>query len=274
VPGKALTMTNIRVLIVDDEPLARENISLRLEDVADFEVIGECGNGRDAVASVIAKKPDLLFLDIQMPDLDGFDVLESIPVEIMPVVVFVTAYDRYALNAFRVHALDYLLKPFDDERFEETLQYARETVREYRETFKRREETYQLADQIVPATEERGLSEGGARYWDRLVIKMRGRVFFLKTSNIAWVEAQGDYACLHSGEKTYLLRKTMNEMEARLNPDHFARVNRSAIVNLDRIHELKPVSRGEFMINLDNGRELKLTRSYREKLEAMLGDRL
>jgi two-component system, LytTR family, response regulator len=268
-------MEPIRTLIVDDEPLARENLRIRLRDVPDFEVVGECGNGRDAITAIAEQKPDLLFLDIRMPDMDGFAVLERIEPEVQPVVVFVTAYDRYALEAFRVHALDYLLKPFDEERFAETLQTCRQRVAEVH-----------LQDREIPAggaAEPATPAEGAlpapdpARanpYLERLVIKSRGRVFFMRIDALDWIEACGDYVSLHAGEKSWLLRRTMNEMEARLDPRAFARVNRSAIVRLDRVQELVPAARGEHHVRLPGGRELKLTRLYREKLERLLGDRL
>jgi len=272
-PGPEPPAQPIRTLIVDDEPLARENLRIRLRDFPDFEVIGECGTGREAVGAVTAQRPDLMFLDIRMPDMDGFAVLERLEPEVTPVVVFVTAYDRFALEAFRVHALDYLLKPFDEERFTEALQACRQRVAEVR----------RLARE--PAAGGERVDAGGAElprhaeartnpYLDRLVIKSRGRVFFLKISQLDWVEAYGDYVCLHSGENTWLLRRTMHEMEEGLDPRAFARISRSAIVNLDRVRELLPADRGEHLVRLDSGRELKLTRTYREKLEALLGDRL
>jgi two-component system LytT family response regulator len=266
-------MKPIRTLIVDDEPLARENLRIRLRDLPDFDIVGECGNGGDALAQLSRLEPELLFIDIQMPDLDGFEVIEQVPAEVMPVIVFVTAYDRYALDAFRVHALDYLLKPFDDDRFAETLRLARERIALVRQAAAGPgEPLYQLAG--TPGGGRVSGSGEPARGLDRLVIKARGRVFFLKVAAIDWVEANGDYACLHAGNRSYLLRRTMQEMEARLGALGFVRVSRGAIVNLDRIRELRPAARGEFLIRLECGQEVKLTRGYRERLEEMLGDRL
>jgi two-component system, LytTR family, response regulator len=268
-------MDTIRAIIVDDEPLARENLTIRLQANDEFIIVGECANGQEAIDMIQAEKPDLVFLDIQMPDRNGFDVLEEIDPDIMPVVVFVTAYDRYALDAFRVHALDYLLKPFDDDRFAETLQYARETVAEIRKNQSEADSvTAPIAQDQPGELAGRDGRQDGGKYWDRLIIKMRGRVFFLKTDNVEWIEAHGDYARLYSGSKNYLIRKTMNEMEQRLDPSCFARISRSSIIHLDRVVELKPISRGEFMIRLLSGSEMKLTRTYREKLEKLLGDRL
>jgi two-component system LytT family response regulator len=254
-------MDPIRTLIVDDEPLARENLRLRLRGVTDFEIVGERRNGREAVAAVTALRPELIFLDIRMPDMDGFAVLERIPADAMPAIVFVTAYDRFAIEAFRVHALDYLLKPFDEERFAETLEICRRRIAELRRP--------------VDGEPRFLLSEGGeGAHVDRLVVKCRGRVFFIRVQDLDWIQAYADYVRLHAGEQSYLIRRTMNEMEARLDPRSFARISRSAIVNLDRVRELQPLSRGEHRVRLSGGQELKLTRSYRPKLESLLGDRL
>ncbi len=264
-------METIRTLIVDDEPPARENLRIRLRGVPDFEIVGECGNGRDAIAAIGEQRPDLLFLDIRMPDMDGFEVLERVEPEVQPVVVFVTAYDRYALEAFRVHALDYLLKPFDEERFAETLESCRQRVAERRRAGPPDTAgAVEPADGVLPAPDPAHPD----RYLDRLVIKSRGRVFFLRIGTLDWIEACGDYVSLHVGDKSWLLRRTMNEMETRLDPREFVRVSRSAIVRLDGVAELVPVARGEHLVRLAGGRELKLTRLYREKLERLLGDRL
>jgi two-component system, LytTR family, response regulator len=266
-------MDPIRTLIVDDEPLARRNLLIRLREIPDFEIVGECATGNEAVAAVNERRPDLVFLDIRMPDMDGFAVLERIDPEILPVVVFVTAYDRFALEAFRVHALDYLLKPFEDDRFVETLEACRQRVSEMR----------RLAAETPGrdrTSEPAGASLSGQQttkanpYLDRLVIKGGGRVFFMRIASVDWVEAYGNYVSVHSGEKTWLLRRTMHEMEEGLDPRVFCRISRSAIVNLDRIKELEPAARGEHLVRLVSGRELKLTRGYRQKLEALLGDRL
>jgi two-component system, LytTR family, response regulator len=266
-------MDPIRTLIVDDEPLARRNLLLRLGEKPDFEIVGECATGAEALAAVRELRPEVVFLDIRMPDMDGFRVLEQVDPEILPVVIFVTAYDQFALEAFRVHALDYLLKPFEEERFAETLDACRHRVAEMR----------RLAAEITggePSSEPVGASLAGHNavranpYLDRLVIKSGGRVFFLRIASVDWVEAYGNYVSVHSGEKTWLLRRTMHEMEEGLDPSLFCRISRTAIVNLDRVKELEPASRGELVVRLLTGRELKLTRGYRRKLEELLGDRL
>ena len=269
-------MDAIRTLIVDDEPLARENLRIRLRDVPDFEVVGECATGQGAVDAIGAHAPDLVFLDIRMPDMDGFAVLERIEPESQPVVVFVTAYDRYALEAFRVHALDYLLKPFDEDRFAETLESCRQRVTEVRRLAREAAAGAPATGAGPPAEGELPPPGPAGRnpYLDRLVIKSRGRVFFLRIDSLDWIEACGDYVNLHVAEKSWLLRRTMNEMEVRLDPGAFARINRSAIVRLDRVQELLPATHGEHVVRLVSGRELKLTRLYREKLERLLGDRL
>jgi len=264
----------IRVLIVDDEPLARENLRIRLGERADFRIVGECANGQEAVATITTSEPELLFIDIQMPDLNGFEVIERIAPEILPVIVFVTAYDRYALEAFRVHALDYLLKPFDDDRFAECLALASQRVHEARKTVPPEQPLFTLA---TGPSADRAVSSGTTAlspYLGRLVIKTRGRVLFLKTDTIDWIEANGDYSRLHAGGKSYLLRKSMTLLAERLDSDCFARVSRSTIINLDRVRELEPCPRGEFLIRLYDGQELKLTRTYRQHLESLLGDKL
>jgi two-component system LytT family response regulator len=262
-------MEAIRTLIVDDEPLARENLRIRLRDRAEFSVVGECASGQEAIEAIAGLKPDLVFLDIQMPGLSGFDVAERIPDEVHPVVIFVTAYDQYALDAFRVHALDYILKPIEQERFEDALAACRERVAEVRRATAAGETLYHWAAGDVAAGDRER-----EPHLDRLVIKARGRVFFLKAERLDWIEADGDYTRLHVAGKSYLVRKTMNELEARLDPSVFVRVSRSAIVHLDRVEELEPETRGEYLIRLTGGVEVKLTRNYRDRLESLLGDRL
>ncbi len=303
-------MNPIRTLIVDDESLARENLRLRLRDFEDFVIVGECATGGEAIGAITAMRPDLVFLDIRMPDLDGFSVIERLEPGILPAVVFITAYDRYAVEAFRVHALDYLLKPIEEERFAEALQTCRQRVAEVRRLRESGggcgarsadggvgagEPAFDLSEAAVvgggpggsgvrpasAANTGRGgdnPDSGGAGpadpFCNRLVIKNGGRVFFLRIDSVEWVEAYGDYVRLHVGPQSHLLRRTMNEMEARLPARGFARISRSAIVNLDRVKDLEPASRGELLVRLNTGRELKLTRMYRERLERLLGERL
>ncbi len=262
----------IRTVVVDDEPLARENLRIRLSAVPDFRLLRECATGREAVRAVAELSPDLLFLDIRMPDMDGLSVVEQIDPNALPVVVFVTAYDHYAIEAFRVHALDYLLKPFDEVRFAETLQVCRHRVAEIRELGRAGDagiKRVPLEANLTPYDSRRHNP-----YLDRIVVKSRGRIFFVKTGSIGWIEACADYITLHVGERTWLIRRTMAEMEERLDPRVFARISRSAIVNLEQIEQIVPSARGELFVCLPGKVELKLTRGYRAKLESLLGDRL
>lgn len=249
----------IRAVIVDDEPLARERLRTLLGNAADVRIVAECGDGRRAIAVIEKHRPDLLFLDVQMPEPDGFGVLAALPPERLPVVVFVTAYDRYALKAFEASALDYLLKPFDRERFEKTLARVRAHLEQKR--------SGKLNEKLLALLEQRP----GTRYAERLVVKDGGRIAFLRVEDIEWIEALGNYAGLHAGKETHLLRETMSALEARLNPEKFVRVHRSAIVNLEQIRELQPTFHGDFRILLRNGTRLTLSRTYRKELQRRLG---
>ncbi|MDP1569391.1 MAG: LytTR family DNA-binding domain-containing protein [Vicinamibacterales bacterium] len=253
-------MTKIRTMVVDDEPVARERIVGLLQQEQDIELIGECTDGQQAVSAIRQQHPDLVFLDVQMPACDGFNVIQQIGAEQMPTVVFVTAYDDYALKAFEVHAIDYLLKPFGRDRFQQTLQHAREHL-ERRRAGDLGRRLLALVQDIKPQPQR----------LDRLVIKSGGRVFFLRTDEIDWVEAAGNYVRLHLGETSHLFRETMNGMEARLDPRRFVRIHRSRIVNTDRIKEMQPWFNGEYVVVLRNGTRLTLSRGYREKLQERLG---
>jgi two-component system LytT family response regulator len=244
-----------RTIIVDDEPLARERLRTLLSSDPEIEIVQECTNGQEAIESVARLTPDLLFLDVQMPEVDGFAVLEAIGVEAVPAVIFVTAYDQYALKAFDVHAIDYLLKPFDRERFERALARAKHHLS--------REKSGELEQRLAAFMRELQ----GARYADRLVIKGSGRVFFLRVEEIDWVEAEGNYLRLHAGTESHLIRETMHSLESRLDPGRFMRIHRSHMVNVDRVKELKPWFRGEYIVTLRDGRELTLSRGYRDRLE-------
>lgn len=251
----------IRALIVDDEPLAREKLRTLLGQDPEIEIVRECGGGRAAVASILDDAPDLVFLDIQMPELDGFGVLEAVGVDRIPVVVFVTAYDEYALKAFEVHALDYLLKPFDRERFEAALTRAKRHVRS-EGTGDFNERIYSLLSKLEDKQE---------RTWlDRLVVRSGGRIYFVPVDEIDWIEAAGNYVELHAGEEAHLIRGTMKGLEGRLDPCHFVRVHRSAIVNIRRIREIQPWFRGEYMIVLQGGRQITTGGSYRNALKELL----
>ena len=248
----------ISALVVDDEPLAREIIREMIRRDAEISVIGECGNGMDAVTMIETERPDMVFLDIQMPEMDGFAVIEAVGAQDMPVVVFVTAYDQYAVNAFKVHALDYILKPFDWERFADALLRAKSQIR--RES--------DLSDKLDALLRQMRKKHD---FVERLIIKTNGRVIFLRTEEIDWIEAEGNYVRLHVGKDSYLQRDTIGGMEAKLDPTQFPRIHRSAIVNIDRVQELRPWFQGDYCVILRNGKELPLSRNYWDKLRQILG---
>ncbi|NOT46309.1 MAG: response regulator [Acidobacteria bacterium] len=245
----------IKTLIVDDEPLARDRVKRFLRDEHDINIVGECGNGREAVTAIKEKKPDLVFLDIQMPEKNGFEVVKSLDAGTMPSVIFVTAYDQYALQAFDVHALDYLLKPFNRERLHKAVSHARDQI----ETKRMGNLDERLASLIADL-------RGEKKYLERLVVKSVGRVFFMKVDEIDWIEAAGNYVKLHSGREAHMIRETMNGIEAKLDPDKFLRIHRSTVVHIDRIKELHPMFSGDYAVILRNGTELALSRNYRERL--------
>ena len=249
---------SIRTLVVDDEPMARERIVGLLSEEPDVQVVGECSDGGQAVAAIQNLAPDLVFLDVQMPSGDGFGVLRQIKPAQMPMVVFVTAYNDYALQAFEVHALDYLLKPFGRDRLQQSLAHARKQHEGHR-AGELGKGIMALVDNIAPE-----------RKPDRLVVKSGGRVFFVRTDEIEWIEAAGNYVRLHLATQTHVFRETMNDMEARLDPERFFRIHRSRIVNADRIKELQPWTSGEYLLVLQNGAHLRLSRNYREKLQQRL----
>lgn len=236
----------IRAIVVDDEPLARSNVTVLLRHDSEIELIGECGSGAEALASIREKNPDLLFLDVQMPECDGFDVLEILGGNLPPAVVFVTAYDQFALRAFEAGALDYLLKPFDDARFCRALERAKE----------------KLAHRKNPPM-----------HMDRIAIKGTGQVAFVKISDIDWIEAADYYTCLHVGTKAHLLRRSMSELEQELDPAVFCRIHRSSIVNIARVESLKFNPDGEFEVVLTQGIRLRLSRRYRKQAQLRLGVR-
>ena len=253
----------IRAVIVDDEPLARERVRVLLSRQEDIVVVGECGDGPEAVATLRREVPDLLFLDVQMPGCNGFEVLESLSSEKVPAVILVTAFDQYALKAFEVHAVDYLLKPYDEERFSKALERARETLRLGREDVVREKLMTLLADLRSP--------NGRA---ERFVVKSAGRIAFLKVPDVDWIESAGNYVCLHVGTETHILRETMASIEGQLDPERFVRIHRGTIVNIDRIKELQPLFHGEFQVRLVDGTELVLSRGCRERFEAAIGREL
>jgi two-component system LytT family response regulator len=250
----------IRAMIVDDEPLARRRIRSLLAEAGDVEVAAECANGKEAIQAIEASPPDLLFLDIQMPELDGFDVLQAIGVGHVPVVIFVTAYDQFAVRAFEAHALDYLLKPFDDERFEAALQRARTQIRQQRGGDLDR----RLRALLAEARRDRG-------YLQRLAVPTGQRSVLIRTEQIDWIEAERNYIRLHVGGRTHLLRENLGRIESALDPTVFCRIHRSTIVNINRIQAVEAPLRGESLVVLHDGTKLASGRSYRANLRAVMG---
>lgn len=248
----------ITALIVDDEPLAREKIRRLLRSEPDVEIVGEAVSGEEAARLIENLKPDLVFLDIQMPEMNGFEVLKTVKNERMPVVIFVTAYDKYAIKAFEVHALDYLLKPFDRERLQTAVRRVREQIEANRHG-DLDERLISLLSNLKPEKE----------YPERLVLKTAGRVFFIKTSDIDWIEAAGNYVKLHIGRDAHLLRETMNKIETKMNPEKFLRIHRSSLVNIDRIKELNPLFNGDYLVILQDKTELTLSRNYHDRLRQL-----
>lgn len=266
----------IRTLIVDDEELARRGIELRLARHCDVTIVQHCVNGREAIAAVALEKPDLMFLDIQMPGLSGFEVLARLPQESMPMVIFVTAYDRYALAAFEAQAIDYLLKPIDDTRFTQAL----ERVRSYwqqKNAFTQREQLMRLlaSTQGSGTVDERTLreylqAEREPQYPQILPIRDDAGTVRVDVRTIDWIDAAGDYMCVHADGRTYVLRETMKSLEAVLDPKIFQRVHRSTIVNVQRVRRLRPHTNGEYFLTLEDGQEIKLSRSYRDRVDQLL----
>ena len=266
----------IRTLIVDDEELARRGIEIRLREHPDFAIAGQAVNGREALQMVGQLEPDLMFLDIQMPGLSGFDVLARLPQESMPLVVFVTAFDRYALDAFEAHALDYLLKPINDERFRRSLDRVREQWQQ-RTALAQREQLMKLLAQTrgSGALDEHTLREQleeaqQKRYAEILPIRDDSETVRLNVATIDWIDAAGDYMCVHAEGRTYVLRETMKSLAAILDPKVFQRVHRSTIVNVRRVRRLRPHTNGEYFLTLEDGQEIKLSRSYRDRVDQLL----
>lgn len=249
----------IRTLIVDDEELARERLRSLLTRESRIEIIGEAGDGKAAVAAIEKLKPDLVFLDVQMPELTGFEVLEALDEETRPNVVFCTAHDKFALKAFDVHAVDYLLKPFDRERFQTALHRAIAKV-ELQKAGKQDGGLTAVLKEVKPSAPV-----------ERLLVKAGGRVLLIKVDDIDYVEAADNYVTLRVGKESHMMRETMAALEGRLPPDKFMRISRSAIVNVERIQELQPMFHGEYIVLLKNGTKLTLSRSYRDKLDRLLG---
>lgn len=250
----------IRALIADDEPLARKFIRRLLKQDPEVEIVAECSNGKEAAQMIREQKPDLVFLDVQMPEMDGFAVLDAVGLDHLPEIIFTTAYESYAIRAFELHALDYLLKPFDQVRFKAAMKHAKERLHS------QPPEEGRL--QIGTLLESIKAQE---QHLERILIKADGRITFLNTHEIDWIEADDKYVHLHTAKGTRMVRQTLSAMEAQLDPKRFVRIHRSAIVNIERIKELQPLFNGEHSLHLDNGTKLTLSRSYKEKLFEHLG---
>src|SRR5678816_3070287 len=251
-------MSSIKALIVDDEPLARDRIREMLKDHPEVEVIAEARNGREAIDSVTDHNPDLVFLDVQMPDLNGFDVLQNLNVEQLPVIIFVTAYDQYALRAFDVHAVDYLTKPFDRERFAKAIDQAKVFMKGAQES-----DTSRILNLLQEL-------RAGARYLERFAIKNGETVFFVRAEDVDAIEAQGNYVRLNLAGSSHLLRDTLNNIEAQINPRIFVRIHRRTIVNIDRVKEVQTWARGEYRVVLVTGAHYTLSRGYRQHFEKFI----
>jgi len=255
-----MSQPKIRVLIADDELLARKFIRRMLKQDSDIEIVAECSNGAEAAAMIRKEKPDLVFLDVQMPEMNGFSVLDAVKLDHLPEIIFTTAYEAYAIRAFELHALDYLLKPFDQVRFKAALRYAKERLHSQQNE----EKHLQIGTLLESMRAQR-------QYLDRVVIRSDGRITFLHTREIDWLEADDKYVHLHTGKGTRMVRQTLSAMESQLDPKKFLRVHRSAMVNLDRIKELQPLFNGEHSLVLEDGTRLTLSRKYKDKLFELLG---
>lgn len=268
----------VHTVIVDDEPLARAALRAMLNDEPDIEIVAECRNRKEAVRAIRREAPELVFLDVQMPDGDGFQVVEEIGVKQMPVTVFVTAYDKYALRAFAAHALDYLLKPFDHERFSHALQRARSQVEEQKRSEMSDKllallgEFHAASGSSLNAENEKKIEGVNNKPLERLVIKSGGRIYFLKVEEIHWIEATGDYVRLHAGSKSHLMRETMGSLHGRLNPNRFVRIHRSTVVNIELVKDIQPLFKGEYVVTLIDGTQLKSSRGYRNQLQPLLDE--
>jgi two-component system LytT family response regulator len=265
--------TALRALIVDDEALARRGLRLRLSDIDGVDIVGECNNGREALASIAGEAPDVVFLDIQMPGLNGFDVVRELQSDSMPLIIFVTAFDQYAVNAFEVHAVDYLLKPVEQPRLEDAVRRARSMA----ESLRAADQKARLMNLIVSMTghsESTIASLAGQRsdrpYPERLTIRDGVNIAYVPVHDIAWIDAAGDYMCIHVGKKTHVMRVTMKQLEALLDPALFLRVHRSTLINARHVVGLTAHDNGEFFVSLTQGARLKVSRGYRDKVARFL----
>lgn len=256
----------IRAILVDDEPLARRGLALRLEQYPDIDIVAHCSNGSEALAKVSELQPDLLFLDIQMPGMSGFDVVASLQPEQMPAIVFVTAFDQYALQAFDVHALDYVLKPVDESRLNTTV----ERILKHFDNREAQTEKERLLAFIQDVNGESKVEVPEQKFADKIAIKDKGEITLVETQYIDWVDAAGDYMCIHERGQTHIMRATMKQLESQLNPEVFPRVHRSTIVNINTVEKIISHSNSEYFLMLKCGERLKMSRSYKDKISRFL----
>ena len=271
-----MSENTIRVLLVDDEPLAIEGLKIRLAEFPEVEIIGTASNGREAIKEIRSLAPDLVFLDIQMPGIDGMGVVRALLGSSMPLFVFVTAYDKYAIEAFEANALDYLVKPVEEERLKDALHRAHQARRSNTAVSRETALVEMLAtlsdedrDKIKELIADKDLNNQ-ERYPDKMSFKDGTKVVVLNADDIDWIDAAGDYMCVHAEGKTHIIRETMKALEARLDPSRFQRIHRSAIVNVNKVKELHPHSNSEYFLILENGQELKLSRSYKDVISRFL----
>jgi two-component system LytT family response regulator len=270
-------MSILSAIIVDDEQLARRGLTRRLEEIPDIKLLAECSNGPEALNAVAQYNPDVLFLDIQMPGMDGFEVVEKLQGDDMPMVIFVTAYNEYAVDAFKVHAIDYITKPIEDERLAEAVDRARQH-RAQESSSDNKEKLVRLIMSMTgeSAAQVEAMAEGGAapaaaeKWPEKITIKDGADIQFIRVADIEWVDAAGDYMCIHAGGKTHIMRITMKQLEAMLNPEIFLRVHRSTIVNSALVTGAQTLTNGEFLLNIEGGTQLKVSRSYRDRIRQFL----
>ncbi|MEH6635928.1 MAG: response regulator [Halioglobus sp.] len=267
-------MTTLKTIIVDDERLARRGLALRLQDIPHIEVIAECANAQDALQSIARHGPDLVFLDIQMPGMSGFEMICELQADTMPMIIFVTAFDQYAVEAFKVHAVDYVLKPIDDDRLWEAAGRALER-HALQDSGRTKQTLMQLMDGMGGATVAAQVEQPQARspHWpERLTIKDGSEFQFVRMDDIRWIDAAGDYMCVHASGKTHIMRTTMKQLEGALNPEVFLRVHRSSIVNLNYITAAQVSANGEYQLTLEGDAQIKVSRSYGHRIKSLLGD--
>ncbi|MEG8946175.1 LytR/AlgR family response regulator transcription factor [Rosettibacter firmus] len=263
----------IRTIIIDDEPHAREGLRIRLQEYDSIEIIEECSSGVEAIEKINALSPDLIFLDIQMPEMNGFEVLKNIKSEKTPVVIFITAYDKYALKAFEFHAVDYLLKPIDNVRLKNALDYAinhihNRNAKYYSEKLKA------IADEYLSLISAREKFKAEEKFLNKILVKNKNVIKVISVPDIYWFEAHGDYVYIHCNSEKYILLDSLSALEKKLNPDMFIRIHRSSIVNIEQVEKLKPNEHGDFEVFLKNGTKLKLSRTYKENFQKIFGNKI